>query len=1048
RERVSAAKADDPLTRVCIVVPTNYVGVSARRLLARGELGPVTERGDGVAGLTLLTVYRLAELLGAPRLAAAGRRPVSTPVLAGAVRRVLAQDPGVFGPVRDHPSTEEELVRVHRELSDVTPASLDRLAATSRRARDVVRIHRAIRSLVTHDWYEEADLLTAARDAIHAGAPVARDLGTVIVYLPQALSIPAAALLRAVATVNPVEVIAARTGAAKADEDLERTLRRLALDPAASTDTAHITAPKATSVVSVSDADEEVGSAVQRVIDAARAGVPLERMAILYPHPEPYARIVHDQLQAAGIGYNGRAVRPLTDRLLGRWLLDLLELPEQRFSRPAVTGLFAGAPVRTSDTGSTHGRGWVPAGPWERITRDAGIVHDRAEWLQRLTRYANQQRATADQEQQSEDPREWLVERLRSNADHADNLRAFVTELCDHLARASRLTTWRALVDWSKDMIRRYLGGEPRRERWPEAEREAADRVDAALDRLAGLGAVEPHTDLEVFRRALRLELKQDLGKVGEFGAGVLVGTTSAGLGIDLDLVVVLGLAEGVCPTRPRADSLLSDAERRVVADELKPRADLVHQEHRHFLAALAASRGERVVVFPRGDLRRSVERPPSRWLIDTVEALRDDDVEGPRSLPASASWFTKVPSFAGRVRSVRFPATRQHYALRALMNDNAYARRLLRHPLATADAALAAGAQLVLGRRADGFTRFDGNLADLAAQPPSPAAPDEVVSASQLEAYLACPHAYLMRHVLAVQPVDTPEELLEMEPTEKGSLVHAILERWLCQVLERGVPAATQVWPDEARQRLREIAEAACRDAEERGVSGHPILWRRDRQRLLLDFTRFVDHDDERRRTLRATPIAAELSFGAPGLAGGPVVIDLGDGRTVRVRGRIDRVDRSADGTVVVADYKTGSIRTYADLTQDRPLGDGTKLQLPIYGLAIRQANADAQSVRTEYWFVSTKGEFKRIGYALTDEVVEDLRHALRVIADGIDAGRFPLRPEKPGWRRYVACPYCDPDELGTADRYRDWERLRTLPELRDYVALVEPDALEQEVR
>ncbi|MDP8928580.1 MAG: hypothetical protein M3O70_08420, partial [Actinomycetota bacterium] len=270
RERVSAAKADDPLGPVAVVVPTNYVGVSTRRLLASGELGPVTSRGDGVAGLTLLTVYRLAELLGAPRLAAAGRRPVSTPVLAGAVRRVLATDPGVFAPVRDHPSTEEELVRVHRELSDLAPDSLERLTATSRRAGDVVRIHQAVRALLAPDWHEESDLMAAARDAIAEGAPVGGGLGTVVVYLPQDLSGPATALIRAVASVAPVEVVAALTGVAKADEDVHRTLRRLGLDPPAKTATpptataatpraAHaVTPPTASEVVSVSDAEEEV----------------------------------------------------------------------------------------------------------------------------------------------------------------------------------------------------------------------------------------------------------------------------------------------------------------------------------------------------------------------------------------------------------------------------------------------------------------------------------------------------------------------------------------------------------------------------------------------------------------------------------------------------------------------------------------------------------------------------------------------------------------------------------------------------------------------
>ena len=146
-DAVVAGKGGDPLAPVTVVVPTNYVGVAARRLLARGTLGRVTPGGDGVAGVTFLTVYRLAELLGAPRLAGVHRRPVSTPVLAAAVRAVLATAPGIFGPVADHPATEAALVDAYRELAAIDDAALDALAcARVARAADVVRITRRARA--------------------------------------------------------------------------------------------------------------------------------------------------------------------------------------------------------------------------------------------------------------------------------------------------------------------------------------------------------------------------------------------------------------------------------------------------------------------------------------------------------------------------------------------------------------------------------------------------------------------------------------------------------------------------------------------------------------------------------------------------------------------------------------------------------------------------------------------------------------------------------------------------------------------------------------
>jgi energy-coupling factor transporter ATP-binding protein EcfA2 len=185
RAAVAEHKRDDPLRPVTVAVPTNYVGVASRRLLADASRGPITERGVGVVGITFLTLYRLAELLGAPRLAGAQRRPVSTPVIAAAVRRALAADPGLFRDVAEHPTTEQSLVAVHRELSDCAPRALDRIAAASPRAADVVRVHRVVRRTLAREWFDERDLMDAAVRAVDDGSAVLGDLGAIVGYLPQ-----------------------------------------------------------------------------------------------------------------------------------------------------------------------------------------------------------------------------------------------------------------------------------------------------------------------------------------------------------------------------------------------------------------------------------------------------------------------------------------------------------------------------------------------------------------------------------------------------------------------------------------------------------------------------------------------------------------------------------------------------------------------------------------------------------------------------------------------------------------------------------------------
>ena len=44
----------------------------------------------------------------------------------------------------------------------------------------------------------------------------------------------------------------------------------------------------------------------------------------------------------------------------------------------------------------------------------------------------------------------------------------------------------------------------------------------------------------------------------------------------------------------------------------------------------------------------------------------------------------------------------------------------------------------------------------------------------------------------------------------------------------------------------------------------------------------------------------------------------------------------------------------------------------------------------------------------------------------EGIEAGVFPAIPDPPGYQHFVRCKYCQPDSLGTGERWPEWERKR----------------------
>ena len=199
------------------------------------------------------------------------------------------------------------------------------------------------------------------------------------------------------------------------------------------------------------------------------------------------------------------------------------------------------------------------------------------------------------------------------------------------------------------------------------------------------------------------------------------------------------------------------------------------------------------------------------------------------------------------------------------------------------------------------------------------------------------------------------------------------------------------------------------------------------------------MDFDNSYRASHRTHPIAAELAFGVQGARLPTVSLELPDGRSIAFRGKADRVDLAEDGTVHVVDYKTGSADRYRSLSEDDPDLRGTRFQLPVYGQAARLFIGDPGArVRAEYWFISTKGQYKRIGYAVTPEVLEHVGKTLQIVVDGIEAGVFPSFPTDSA--SYVECPYCDPDALGVVDLRRAWERKRNDPQLAGFVNLAEP--------
>ena len=962
---ISDSKAGDPLARVTVAVPTNICGVMTRRALGR--------RG-GIAGVDMITLNRLAELIAGPTLAAVGRSPISTPVIDLTIAAVLTDDPGPFGAVATHPSTVVALRNLHTELRLADPDDVGRLRDESLRGRQAVRISAAITAALGARWYDEADLFAGAARSVDSQTP--SNLRSLVLYLPQELHGRAISFVRALGRCVDVRIVAQLTGDTTADADTRQLVDTLGA-VAATSATGQASgrngpSPRPVAIVSTTDADEEVREATRLVVDAARGGTPFERIAVLWSTQRPYARLVEHHLSAADIPWNGRPGTTLAERLAPRLVLDLLDVDRRGLRRRNLFDMLADLPLRNADGE------YLPTASWERVSREAGVARDD-DWERRLGSISGSDR--------------W--------GDSADSLRSFVSELRDQLGHPGTTRRWADWATWCTGQLERRLGRQTI-DHLTEPEYRAYEALTGALDRLGHLDPVSPPVTRHRFRTTLQAELDATPPRQGRIGHGVTAAPLAGAAGIDVDVAIVLGAAEGLLPPRPTSDPLLSEVDRTLAG---LPTADArAVRLHRVLLATLATSAV--TITAPRGDLRATSSVELSRWITAWACDLR------------------VVASHHAGVGSSVFPPSATEHRLRGRSHHVRAGLPLGDETAATTDVVLQRGLRLIEARRSDLLTEYDGDLSTADVHQL-----DEVVSPSRLESWTACPHAYFDHYLLDVEPVEEPGDEISITARDRGTAHHAALDLFHQAVVDGTLaqPGPTG-WTSDHHEALAAFFDQVCERTERRGRTGRPAFWADERARMLDDLLTWLRHDSKLVMQRGSVVIASEMRFGADD----DVSIELPDGRRIGLKGSVDRVDRTRNGELVVTDHKSGGKDKFKDMSPDDPTAGGTLFQLPSYAAAARARFATPVTpVRAEYGLLR-KGDYARPGYLMSPEVDARVSEALGRVVAGIETGFFPNLPERPGWRFFVGCHYCEPDGLGTAERWADWQRKRHGPRVR----------------
>ena len=331
-------------------------------------------------------------------------------------------------------------------------------------------------------------------------------------------------------------------------------------------------------------------------------------------------------------------------------------------------------------------------------------------------------------------------------------------------------------------------------------------------------------------------------------------------------------------------------------------------------------------------------------------------------------------------------------------------------------------------------------STASSATVPSSRRGADRATSPTALQGWAACPFRYFLGRVLRLSDVPRPEAAEAISAIDEGSLVHEVLEEF---VRDAPAPASPDApWTHDDRVRMAEIVVRHCEEAEHRGITGRPVMWKLARRRIVRHRAALPQHRPARpRATFDVLPAAdgLERAFGMDGAP--PVEVDVGTEHPVRFRGRIDRVDRSPDGSrVVVYDYKTGRRRRYEAIAHD-PVDGGRLLQLPVYALAAR-AQEGIDDATAAYWFTGESPDAAVLEVGL-DDAEERFVEVVSTIVHGIAEGCFPADPGERTWdprsqrETWSSCMFCEFDRLCPVDRGTAWERVANEDAAARYVDL-----------
>ena len=753
--------------------------------------------------------------------------------------------------------------------------------------------------------------------------------------------------------------------------------------------------PVRLTIRSVVGAEEEVAATCRTILDLVETnGYRFDEIGVTARTLDPYSLHLQSGFDRYRIPFHTTASRPLIYEPISKLVLQLASLPLNDLYRASVLDIVT-SPLHVTDLHDDLSTSYRPE-QWKLLVHALDITRGIEEW-KRLEQI-DQTALVLDGEESS-------IGSFAIAPEVVDLLWNVVSQLAQDCAALPSRGTIRQLVTAFRTFVERHLRPPDARESTDEDVQAAHramiwDAIDCIWITLLELEPLsEEMTWAEFVELLTHIFERTTLPHYDGSSQGVKVFDVMAARGVPFKVLFVLGLNDKVFPRYIREDAFLRDRHRRVLDATLGFKIDeklTAYEEEELLFQLCCQAPSQRLYLsYQRADESgRMLAASPYLGEARRRFGFDEQPVEVvPRRLTDRVAQRPAVTLFLPPAELTQWLAiTGQDLTglVQALGRDAGF----LQHAMVALDRIEEEGSAL---NAFDGITgSVDSHWVELIERGAAP---------TPLERYARCPFQYFAADVLGLEPSRVlPSH--EPEAALLGTLCHAALRRCYEQLVQKGWP--TEHVTDDAMERtIRMAVEGAAKDLESQHGTGHYLLWELAKEQTVTLARVAVEADEAEQNEHPYQPIAFEVE-------GEGALSDILDGELLKIRGRVDRLDRNRNsGALRVLDYKfkVGSTKKPEDRNLVQSAARGYRLQPPLYSRLVFPGQPPPSDVQFLFlapaWSTPiSRSTFDRKSWS--SDTGRLIQRTIRILIDGIRAGRFFIVPNG----------YCDKCKFGVICR------------------------------